>query len=327
MTRTGRRIEVRGTVQGVGFRPWIYRLARESGLAGRVSNHSRGVTIEAFGDASAIEAFLASLAADSPPAARIRELDWTPIPAEPASEFVIVESRETGERRVSIPAGPSDVRRLPVRGLRPARPALPLSLHQLHQLRPALHDRARRAVRPGRDDDGPVPDVRRLPARVRGPGRPALSRAAQRLPGLRAGSLRGRTGRPEPRLGRPHPAGGARPGSRTPRRRQGARRLPPGLRCRLGSRGPAPSRPQEAGGEALRRHGEGPRGRSSSRSPLPGGGAPADLDRAPHRPRASARRAAGSPSRSPRATRGSACCCRTPRSTTCCFRRRTARWS
>jgi hydrogenase maturation protein HypF len=39
----GRRIEVRGTVQGVGFRPWIYRLAIEEGLSGRVRNDARGV--------------------------------------------------------------------------------------------------------------------------------------------------------------------------------------------------------------------------------------------------------------------------------------------
>ena len=47
---TGRRIEIRGTVQGVGFRPWVYRIARELGVAGRVHNHARGVTVEAFAD-------------------------------------------------------------------------------------------------------------------------------------------------------------------------------------------------------------------------------------------------------------------------------------
>jgi len=101
--RLGRRIEVRGIVQGVGFRPWVYRLAREKGLAGRVSNDSRGVTIDAFGPGSALEAFIGSLQASAPPAARIHELAWTPIPPEPAAEFVIVESREADERRVSIP--------------------------------------------------------------------------------------------------------------------------------------------------------------------------------------------------------------------------------
>ena len=47
--------------------------------------------------------------------------------------------------------------------LRPRRPPLPLSVHQLHQLRPALHDRARRSLRPAAHDDGGVRDVRALP--------------------------------------------------------------------------------------------------------------------------------------------------------------------
>ena len=104
MNRLGRRIEVRGIVQGVGFRPWVYRLARDRGVFGRVSNDSRGVTIEAFGDGDSLEAFVASLAESPPPEACIRQLECTPIPPEPAADFAIVESRETGERRISIPA-------------------------------------------------------------------------------------------------------------------------------------------------------------------------------------------------------------------------------
>ncbi len=104
MSAQGRRIEVRGIVQGVGFRPWVYRLAREEGIGGRVSNGTEGVTIEAFGLDAALDAFLDRLRSSPPPAARIRELEWTPIPAELAREFVIVESRAGGTRRVSIPA-------------------------------------------------------------------------------------------------------------------------------------------------------------------------------------------------------------------------------
>ena len=68
----GRRILIRGTVQGVGFRPWVYRLAVEEGLSGRVCNDSRGVTIEAFGHAEALAAFLRRLGREAPPAARTR---------------------------------------------------------------------------------------------------------------------------------------------------------------------------------------------------------------------------------------------------------------
>ena len=103
MNEVGRRIEIRGTVQGVGFRPWIWRLARENGISGRVSNDSRGVTIDAFGGDRAVESFLRGIRTSPPPAAEIRELECREIPAEPAGGFVIVPSRETGEARVSIP--------------------------------------------------------------------------------------------------------------------------------------------------------------------------------------------------------------------------------
>jgi hydrogenase maturation protein HypF len=103
VNETGVRIEIRGTVQGVGFRPWIWRLARENGIAGRVSNDSRGVTIDAFGGESAVESFLAGIRTSPPPAAEIRALESRPIPPEPGREFVIVSSRETEGLRVSIP--------------------------------------------------------------------------------------------------------------------------------------------------------------------------------------------------------------------------------
>ena len=99
----GRRIEVRGTVQGVGFRPWIYRLAVEEGLSGRVRNDAQGVTIEAFGRPEALEAFLRRLGKEAPPAALLREVSEEPIPTEPLAGFAIVPSEGEGLRRVSIP--------------------------------------------------------------------------------------------------------------------------------------------------------------------------------------------------------------------------------
>jgi hydrogenase maturation protein HypF len=99
----GRRILVRGTVQGVGFRPWIYRLAVEEGLSGRVRNDARGVTIEAFGRPRALEAFRRRLGLEAPPAALLREVREERIPAEPLPGFAIVPSEGEGARRVSIP--------------------------------------------------------------------------------------------------------------------------------------------------------------------------------------------------------------------------------
>jgi hydrogenase maturation protein HypF len=102
-TRVGRRIDVRGTVQGVGFRPWVYRLAREGGITGRVRNGCEGVTIEAFGPEDALDRFARRLRHDLPPSACVDTLDWTSIPVEPPADFVIALSDPGGGGRVSIP--------------------------------------------------------------------------------------------------------------------------------------------------------------------------------------------------------------------------------
>lgn len=102
-TALGRHIEIRGVVQGVGFRPWVYRLATEEGLAGRVRNDATGVTIDAFGSEHALDEFMRRLGDAPPPAAVISDVrSWT-IPVEPVDRFSIVHSQESAERRVSIP--------------------------------------------------------------------------------------------------------------------------------------------------------------------------------------------------------------------------------
>jgi hydrogenase maturation protein HypF len=103
VTTSGRRIEIRGVVQGVGFRPWIYRLATEEGLAGHVRNDGTGVTIEAFGSEEALDSFTRHLEDSPPRAAVIREVQSRVIPVEAVDAFSIVHSEETADRRVSIP--------------------------------------------------------------------------------------------------------------------------------------------------------------------------------------------------------------------------------
>lgn len=101
--RVGRRIEIRGVVQGVGFRPWVFRLAREEGLAGWVRNDTTGVTIEAFGSEDALDLFIRRLESAPPPAAHIEEVHASPIQLESLDTFVIAQSVDVVERRVSIP--------------------------------------------------------------------------------------------------------------------------------------------------------------------------------------------------------------------------------
>jgi hydrogenase maturation protein HypF len=99
---SGLRIEIRGTVQGVGFRPWVYRVAHELHVGGRVHNHARGVTIEAFGDDGVLAALVERLR-EPPPPARVLDLATESIASEPVRDFSIVHSAEGGPRTLSIP--------------------------------------------------------------------------------------------------------------------------------------------------------------------------------------------------------------------------------
>jgi len=101
--REGRRIALTGTVQGVGFRPFVVRLARELRLAGRVWNDAAGVTVEAFGPASALDLLERRLVEERPAAARVATVLAVTIPDEPLTAFEIAESGGAAERRVAIP--------------------------------------------------------------------------------------------------------------------------------------------------------------------------------------------------------------------------------
>ncbi|HEX7495582.1 MAG TPA: acylphosphatase, partial [Candidatus Limnocylindrales bacterium] len=72
--RVVRAIEVRGVVQGVGFRPFVWRLATELGLDGTVVNRAGQVEIEVAGTQDAVEAFAGRLLSDAPPRARVEEV-------------------------------------------------------------------------------------------------------------------------------------------------------------------------------------------------------------------------------------------------------------
>jgi len=104
MNLSGLHIEIRGTVQGVGYRPWVFQMARRMDIRGVVRNDSRGVSIDAFGTSDALDGFVAALRSDAPPAARVRSVTWLAIPFVNHSAFAIAGSTAGAERHVSIPA-------------------------------------------------------------------------------------------------------------------------------------------------------------------------------------------------------------------------------
>src|SRR5258705_534218 len=102
-TRGARKvIDVAGIVQGVGFRPFVYRLANECGLTGLIANTPAGVSIEVQGEAEAVERFLERLPKEVPPRTKITVLAPREAELQPETEFRIALSRMDAAARALI---------------------------------------------------------------------------------------------------------------------------------------------------------------------------------------------------------------------------------
>ena len=99
-----RRLRVTGIVQGVGFRPYVWHLARQLGLAGWVRNDAAGVEVLVEGEAERIEAFTRRLPEDIPPLAQVRDLTWVDRPA--TGEHADFGIRESGAGQAATLIGP-----------------------------------------------------------------------------------------------------------------------------------------------------------------------------------------------------------------------------
>jgi hydrogenase maturation protein HypF len=99
-----RSIRIRGIVQGVGFRPFVYRLAREHALAGWVRNGHEGVEVYVEGLSKTLSTFLLALNTQLPPAASISSIEVHTVPAIGLSDFTIRESH--GHDRPSVRISP-----------------------------------------------------------------------------------------------------------------------------------------------------------------------------------------------------------------------------
>jgi hydrogenase maturation protein HypF len=99
-----KRVEIRGTVQGVGFRPFIYRLATSLDLTGHVLNVSGGVVVEIEGSKPALDAFLTRLKIDAPPLAEIEEVSVDDRDPMGDAAFEILHSVADGAKFAIVPA-------------------------------------------------------------------------------------------------------------------------------------------------------------------------------------------------------------------------------
>ena len=101
MDKERRKIEIRGIVQGVGFRPTVYRLAKKYNLKGSIFNDSKGVTIDVEGRSEDIDLFLKELKRNPPPLSNIEETQTKKLKLKKFHEFKIIESEE-GEKKITL---------------------------------------------------------------------------------------------------------------------------------------------------------------------------------------------------------------------------------
>jgi hydrogenase maturation protein HypF len=104
------RVRVRGTVQGVGFRPFVYRRATDLGLTGWVGNDGEGVLLEVEGSPDAVAALLRQVQAEPPPLSVVEAVETTPLAPTSEPGFVIATTvRGAGaDVRVSADVAPCD---------------------------------------------------------------------------------------------------------------------------------------------------------------------------------------------------------------------------
>jgi hydrogenase maturation protein HypF len=96
------KIVIRGVVQGVGFRPFVYRLAREEGLGGWVKNSPQGVFVEVEGPEQSLDDFLLRLPQDKPPLSFIQSLEYSVLESVGYPDFRIHRSEDGGEKQALI---------------------------------------------------------------------------------------------------------------------------------------------------------------------------------------------------------------------------------
>jgi hydrogenase maturation protein HypF len=101
--RVRSRVLVTGVVQGVGFRPFVYSLARELGLSGQVGNTAAGVVAEVEGPAAAVAAFADRIDTDAPPLAVVSSVTPQPLPPLGGTEFTILDSTAGAGRTLVSP--------------------------------------------------------------------------------------------------------------------------------------------------------------------------------------------------------------------------------
>ncbi|CAB3392489.1 protein of unknown function [Kyrpidia spormannii] len=181
------RVTVAGTVQGVGFRPFVYRLASEIGLTGEVCNRGSIVTVDVEGCGEDLAEFLRRLQSEAPPAARIDDLGVERLRPVGYQDLKIVSSEDGDRVSFGIPADlaicPDCLRDM----AEPTSRYYTISLYVLHPVRSPVHRVQAAALRPGDHGNGGFSALSGVFAGLPGSGLPKVSRPDHRLPPVRSG--------------------------------------------------------------------------------------------------------------------------------------------
>ena len=97
-----KQLKISGIVQGVGFRPFVYQLAKEYSIKGEVSNTSSGVTVHIEGNARNIDLFCTDIIRKTPPLAHTTDVLIQPESPKGFKDFSIVESKTETHRATLI---------------------------------------------------------------------------------------------------------------------------------------------------------------------------------------------------------------------------------
>ena len=97
------KIDIRGTVQAVGFRPFVYQLAKRHNLYGTISNGSQGVEIFINASSDTMERFISDIKLSLPPLAQIDTIDIEVVSPKAFDEFKIIQTQDNGKIEVNIP--------------------------------------------------------------------------------------------------------------------------------------------------------------------------------------------------------------------------------
>jgi hydrogenase maturation protein HypF len=95
-------VRIRGRVQGVGFRPHLWRVARACGVTGDVRNDADGVLVHVCGEGAAVDAFLDQAQRDAPPLARIASIAYAATSLPVRTDAFVILASDAGRARTEI---------------------------------------------------------------------------------------------------------------------------------------------------------------------------------------------------------------------------------